>query len=153
MRLRLSFLKVIPALALLVLLPRPALAAWYRWGTEGSYVHQTAHLLLCGAMLFFIYEIHRGGFTRLPGFRQIRWSCWLLAFWNVDAVLGHTLEWSLLNPVIVGQGFHRWLLMENAQTWSYYITRFTHYLLLAPAFYLFYRGVKAFARQNYSKLQ
>jgi hypothetical protein len=145
---RFSLTAVLAALALVVVLPRPALAAWFQWGTEGSYVHQTAHILFCGAMLFFIYEMHRSGLQKNPGFRQIKWACWLLVLWNLDAFAGHTLEWSLTNPVIVGQRLDKWLLMENAHTWAYYLTRFTHYGLVAPAFYLFYRGVKAFAQEH-----
>ena len=141
---RFSLKTVLAALALAVL-PRPALAAWFQWGTEGSYVHQTAHLLFAGAMCFFLYEIHRGKLQKVRGFRYLRWACWFLVMWNLDAIVGHTLEWGLINPVIVGQRLDKWLLMEDAYTWCYYITRYMHYLLLAPAFYLFYRGMKDFA--------
>ncbi|MBM4285223.1 MAG: hypothetical protein FJ128_08230 [Deltaproteobacteria bacterium] len=137
--------------ALLLYSPRPALAAWFQWGTEGSYVHQTAHFLFAMAMLFFLYEMHQGGLSTFQGFRRLRWACWLLVVWNLDAIAGHSLEWALLNPVIMGQGLGQRLLMEDLHTWAYYFTRFTHYSLLPPAFYLFYRGVKEFAQETRSR--
>lgn len=135
----------------LLLSSRPAAAqwvGWFQWGTQGSYVHQFAHLLFFGAMLFFIREMRRGGLHAYPGFRCLVWACWILAFWNLDAVLGHTIEWSLTNPVILGHGLNRRLLMENLQTWIFYLTKFNHFFFLIPAFYLFYRGLKALAQKT-----
>ncbi len=132
----------------LVVAPGHALAAgvgWFQWGTEGSYVHQMAHLLFFGSMLFFIYEMRRGGLQKEPGFRYLIWACGIFAVWNLDAVFGHALAWSLLNPVILGSGLNRWLLMEDLHTWLYYLTKLTHFILLVPAVYLFYRGLKVLA--------
>ena len=132
-----------------VLLSSPAssLAALFEWGTEGSYVHQVAHLLFFGAMVFFIREMHRGGLQANPGFRCLIWACWLLALWNLDALIGHTVDWSLRNPLILGEGLSRRLLMENARTWVFYFHRLNHFLLLPPAFYLLYRGLKTLAQE------
>jgi|UniRef100_A0A7C5AK96 hypothetical protein len=132
----------------LVFTNTPALAqweGWFQWGTQGSYVHQFAHLLFLGAMLVFIWELYKGDLREWPGFRCIVWACWLLAWWNLDAIWGHALEWSLLNPVIMGQGFSRRLLMEDLHTWLFYLTKITHFVLLVPAFYLLYRGLRAMA--------
>jgi len=130
--------------ATLLLYPGTALASWFQWGTEGSYVHQISHLLFAGAMLYFIYEMRKAGLTQYRGFRLLSWSCWIFVFWNLDAVIGHSLEWALLNPVIMGQGLSRWLYMEDLHTWLFYLFKFDHFLLLLPAFYLFYRALKAF---------
>lgn len=134
-------------LVTLLFFPRHSFASWFQWGTGGSYVHQMAHLLFLGAMLFFIYEMRREGLQKYRGFRYLTWACWLLALWNLDAVVGHATEWSLTNPVILGHGLSRRLLMEDFQTWVYYVTKFDHFALLIPAFYLFYRGLKVFARE------
>jgi len=134
--------------ALVLLTSSPSQASYILWETQGSYVHQMAHLLFFGAMLFFIYEIQRGELRGLPGFRSLMWACWLLAWWNLDAVVGHTLDWSLRSPVILGQGLNRRLLMENWHTWGYYLTKITHFLLPLPAFYFFYRGLKKLVRQS-----
>jgi len=121
---------------------------WFQWGTQGSYVHQTAHLLFAGAMLFFIYEMVKEGLRKYRGFRCLIWACAVLAYWNADAFVGHAVEWSMTNPVIMGQGLSRRLLMENFTSWVYYITQFMHWLFLIPAFYLFYRGLKALAQES-----
>lgn len=133
---------------LLLSSPRYALAqGWFQWGTEGSYVHQTAHLLFAAAMIFFIYEMHHEGLQKFRGFRILMWACGVLALWNLDAVVGHTLEWGLVNPVIIGHGLAKRLLMEDLEIWFYYFTQIDHFLFLIPAFYLFYRGLKVLARE------
>jgi hypothetical protein len=115
-------------------------------GTQGSYVHQTAHLLFCAAALYFIYEIRREKLQRFRGFRLLMWAWGLLAFWNLDAFMGHWCEWTF-SPAILGQGFSQRLLMNGFPAWLYYITQIDHYILLVPVFYLFYRGLQAFAQE------
>lgn len=127
--------------------PRYAAASWFQWGTEGSYVHQIAHLLFGGAMLFFIYQIRHENLQQQRGFRYLMWACGFLVIWNLDAFVGHAVEWSLSNPIIMGHGLSRRLLMEDEYSWIYYLTKFDHYALLIPAFYLFYRGLKAFSQE------
>ncbi len=134
--------------ALVFLTPRPGLAFSLVWETQGSYVHQMAHLIFAIAMIVFIYEINRGELQGLPGFTSLVWACGLLVWWNLDAVFGHAVDWSLHNPVILGEGLDRRLLMEDWQYWAFYLTRITHFLLLIPAFYLFYRCLKRFSRES-----
>jgi len=134
---------------LLLISPRYVLAqGWFQWGTEGSYVHQTAHLLFAGAMIFFIFEICREKLQKYKGFRCLMWACGILALWNLDAVVGHTLDWGHGNRVILGHGLGKRLLMENLESWFYYLTQIDHFALLIPAFYLFYRGLRAFAQES-----
>jgi hypothetical protein len=138
------------SLALLLLSPRTGQAQWFSWygfGTEGSYVHQTAHLLFAAAMIFFIYEIFHSGLHRFRGFRLLAWAWGLLALWNLDAVVGHWAEWTLENPMIIGEGFGRRLLMYDVKTWIFYIGKLDHFILLVPAFYLLYLGLKVLDRQ------
>jgi hypothetical protein len=84
---------------------------------------------------------------RHRGFRLLIWGSGLLALWNLDAVVGHFSEYFLTNPVILGQGLSRRLLMEDFDSWLFYITKLDHFLLLVPAFYLFYCGLKALAEE------
>jgi hypothetical protein len=148
MRHRIS-LVLATVIAFLCISPTPGLAqweGWFSWGTQGSYVHQTAHLLFAGAMFFFIRQMRREDLQRYRGFRFLIWGSWFLAFWNLDAFVGHAVEWSL-SPVIMGQGAGERLAMENFYSWLFYITKLDHFILLVPAFYLFYRGIKALAQE------
>jgi peptidoglycan biosynthesis protein MviN/MurJ (putative lipid II flippase) len=131
---------------LLFLAPSQGLAqwvSWYKFGTEGSYVHETAHLLFFCAMLFFIHEIFQAHLQKFRGFRCLVWAWVLLAIWNVDAFIGHWADWTLYNPVILGEGWDRRILMDSFQTWLVYITKIDHSILLIPAFLLFYLGLRA----------
>ena len=146
-RLQTMLFAVAAAFSLLLISPPPALALGLQWPTEGSYVRQIAHLLFAASMLFFIREIYYTGLQRFGGFRFLVWSWGILALWNLNAFVGNWSEWTLSNPVIVGHGFSRQLLMSNANTWLFYLTKIDHFLLLPPAFYLFYRGLKLLARE------
>jgi hypothetical protein len=137
--------------ALVFFAPRPALAIELLWETQGSYVHQMAHFLFAIAMVFLIYEINRGELRGLPGFRSLVWACALLVWWSLDAIVGHAIDWSLHYPIILGTGLDRRLLMENAQTWAFYITKITHFAILIPAFYFFYRSLKRFSQEEEAK--
>jgi hypothetical protein len=137
-------------IALVLFWPGQALAQWVTWynfGTQGSYVHEMAHLLFGLAMLFFIYEIVRAGLQEFPGFRLLVWAWVLFALWNFDAFVGHWAAWTLENPIIMGQGWGRRLLMSDFHTWLVYITKIDHFILLVPAFLLFYLGLRALAQK------
>ncbi len=142
---------LIPTLTLPFLAPQVCLAEWFNWyefGTQGSYVHEFAHLLFAAAMIFFIYEIFHTELQKFRGFRYLAWAWGFLAWWNLDAVVGHWAEWTLKNPVILGQGFDRQILMYDFQTWIFYIGRIDHFVLLVPAFYFLYRGLKVLHEQS-----
>jgi hypothetical protein len=149
MRRRIS--QVCSAVFVLVLLsPRPVLAqwvTWYQFGTTGSYVHEIAHIIFCLSMLFFIYEIYHAHLQKFRGFRLLAWSWAFFALWNFDAFFGHWADWTLENPVILGQGWSRTMVMENFQTWLVYLTKINHSVLLIPAFLFFYLGLKALVRK------
>jgi hypothetical protein len=138
-------------LALVLLLPSQALAQWVTWynfGTQGSYVHEISHLLFGLAMLFFIYEIVGAGLQQFPGFRLLAWAWVLFALWNFDAFVGHWAAWTLENPIILGQGWGRRLVMSDFHTWLVYVTKIDHFVLLVPAFLLFYLGLRAQAQKQ-----
>jgi hypothetical protein len=122
-------------------------ATWYEFGTQGSYVHQIAHLLFGLAMLFFIYEITHAKLQQFRGFRLLVWTWALLALWNFDAFVGHWAAWTLENPIILGEGWGRRLLMDNFHVWLVYITKIDHFVFLVPAFLMFYLGLRALTRK------
>lgn len=136
--------------ACVLLMPGQASAqwvTWYKFGTQGSYVHQIAHLLFGFAMLFFIYEIVHAKLQKFRGFRLLVWAWALLALWNFDAFVGHWADWTMEYPVILGQGWTRQLLMYDFQAWLVYITKIDHFILLVPAFLFFYLGLRALAQK------
>ncbi|MGB8991311.1 MAG: hypothetical protein WCD80_04575 [Desulfobaccales bacterium] len=138
------------AVVLVLLSPRSGLAQWVSWhqfGTEGSFVHETAHLLFFLSMLFFIHEIFHANLQKFRGFRLLVWAWAVLAFWNLDAFIGHWADWTLENPIILGQGWHRRLVMYDFQTWLVYITKIDHFFLLVPAFLIFYLGLRALVQK------
>ena len=91
--------------ASLVLFPRTALALQPNGPPEGLYVHQIAHVLFAGAMIFFLLQMKGKVMPGLPGFRLIRLVCVLLVLWNLNAFVGHSAEvylspecWGNLTP-------------------------------------------------------
>jgi hypothetical protein len=134
------------ACCLLILFPRSSLAVSFKWPTAGPYVNEIAHLLFLGAMIFFIYEIRHVGLEKFRGFRYLLWAWALLALWNLDAFVGHWAAWTLRRPLILGEGLSSRLLVCDFHTGTVFITQLSNFILLVPAFYLFYRGIKALAQ-------
>lgn len=134
-----------PAVPVLLLtFPRPSLALISHGHPEGLYVHQLAHLLFAGAMLFLIYMITREGLQKVAGFRTLIWAGVFYIWWNLLAFVGHTAEVFLSEEAFVGRptDFGQRLVMTEVTAWIYYFAKMDH-LVLVPAFYLFYRGMKA----------
>ena len=84
------------------------------------------------------------GLKGLPGFRQIRWACGLFVLWNVVAFVGHWSEVLLIPQAFRGQqgDLSQSLIMSRFSAWIYYLTRLDH-LVLVPAFFLLWRGLRA----------
>jgi hypothetical protein len=131
---------------LVILSPRYSLADSFKWPTAGPYVNEIAHLLFLGAMIFFIYEIRHVGLEKFRGFRYLLWAWAMLALWNLDAFVSHWAAWTLTRPLVLGEGGSSRLLVEDFHTWTVFITQINNFILLVPAFYLFYRGIKALAQ-------
>lgn len=138
------YLVWVGVIAVILFDPRPALALQTHGPPEGLYVHQLAHVLFAAALIFLIWQVKYEGLTGLPGFRQLRWACGLFVLWNVVAFLGHWSEELLLPQAFQGQPgeFSRRLIMSRFAAWIYYVTKLDH-LILVPAFFLLWRGLKA----------
>lgn len=129
------------------LFPRPVLAIQPHGPPEGFYLHQIAHLAFIGALLFFIYKL--GQEVQKPrGFRLLAWACGLLVLWNLDHIVGHLSALPLGPQDFLGHegDFTQRLIMSGPAPWIYYFTSLDHFLLV-PACYLFYRGLKALAKE------
>jgi hypothetical protein len=132
------------ALALVVGLPRTALALQPHAAPEGLYVHQMAHILFAGTMMFLLYYLRK---ERLPGLRWFTWAGILFILWNLNALVGHTAEVFVEPQDFLGTpaDLYRRLLMSGPAAWAYYLTKLDH-LILVPAFILLYFGLQALAR-------
>jgi hypothetical protein len=133
------------ACCLLLFSPRDLLAAGSLWPKAGPYVNEMAHLLFFGAMIFFIYEIFYADLKQFLGFRYLFWAWVLLAVWNLDAFVGRLAAWSLTGPFLSGSGLSLRLQLDDVFSWLVFITHINNFILLVPAFYLLYRGIKALA--------
>jgi len=144
---RLSLMTCLTGLILVLCQPRSALAFISHGHPEGLYVHQIAHLLFAGALIFLIYRMDREGLRKTKGFRFLTWSCVWLVLWNLDAFVGHWAEVLLSARDFIGQAgeFSQRLLMSGPVPWVYYFSKLDH-LLLVPGFYLLYRGLKNLER-------
>ena len=131
-------------IAFIIFDPRPTLALQIHGPPEGLYVHQLAHVLFAAALLFLIWQVKYERLTGLPGFRQLWWACGLFVLWNVIAFLGHWSEELLLPLDFQGQpgNLSQRLIMFRFSAWIYYVTKLDH-LILVPAFFLLWRGLKA----------
>lgn len=134
------------ACCLLIFSPPYSLAAGPQRPTAGPYVNEIAHLLFLGAMILFIYEIHLGGLKKFRAFRYLLWAWAFLALWNLDAFVSHWATWTLKGQGVLGEGWSSRLLMDDFHTWTAFITLLANFILMVPAFYLFYRGIKSLAQ-------
>jgi hypothetical protein len=126
--------------------PGSSLAASFQWPAAGPYVNEIAHLLFLGAMIFFIYEIRHAGLGNFRGFRYLLWAWVLLALWNLVAFVGHWAALTPAKPYVLGEGWSSCLLMDDYHAWTVFLPQVITFILMVPAFYLFYRGLKALAQ-------
>jgi hypothetical protein len=122
--------------------PRPALAIQPHGPPEGFYLHQIAHLVFIGALIVFIYKLAQE-VKKHRSFRLLAWACGLLVLWNLDCLVGHlsALPISTLDFIHAGHLNQR-LVMSGPSHWIYYVASLDNVILL-PAAYIFYRGLKA----------
>ncbi len=133
--------------SLLLFDPRPALAIPIHGNPHGFFIHQAAHLLVTGAMIFFIFTLEREGLLQLRGFRLLAWAAGILGLWSFENFWGHYSEIWLRNPLILGEGFSQRLFMENFNSWVYYFTHLDNWLLVL-LFYVLYRALKNLAQET-----
>jgi hypothetical protein len=150
MRRQLALISSIAGL-LLFYSPGYGQAAGFEWPTAGPYVNEIAHLLFLGAMIFFIYEIRYAGLGKFRGFRYLLWAWVLLVLWNLVAFVGHWAAWTPARSYVMGEGWSSRLLMDDFHGWTVFLTQLTNFILIVPAFYLFYRGLKALTQMPGTK--
>ncbi len=65
---------------------------------EGIYVHQMAHLLFMGALVYLYWHTRRTPELRGTGWKYLQRFCVLFAAWNLLAFIGHE-AFSYLTPM------------------------------------------------------
>jgi hypothetical protein len=101
------------------------------------------------AMLFFIYELKQAKLQQHRGFRLLIWASVFFALWNLDCFIGQWFALFFEAQVTVGVpgSLSQRLGMANLGNWITYFAKLDH-LLLVPAFIFFYRGIRAFRREQ-----
>ncbi len=143
------FLSVLGLLVLSWLSPQPALAYIPHWDPkEGFFVRQFSYLFFLVAMFFFLFELKQEKLQKYRGFRLLAWASLLFALWNLNCFMGQFLALNFDASLILGSAgsLAQRLLMADILTWFYYLTKLDN-ILLVPAFYLFYLGLKVFSQE------
>ena len=137
---------LVQALALVSIFPRSAWAIQPHGPPEGFYLHQIGHLVFTAALIFFLYKLWQE-IQDNRSFRLLAWACALFVLWNLDTFTAHFCALSVSPQDFLGQTgeLTQRLTMSNTAHWIYYFASFDS-LLLVPACYLFYRGLKALAQ-------
>jgi hypothetical protein len=133
----------------LALCPQWAWAIQTHGDPEGLYAHQMGHVLFWTAMVFVCVQIRRRGLKNQPGFSRLYWAAILFAVWNMLTFIGHFAE-EKLDPGAISRGvghLDRTLQITDLNGLIFYLAKLDH-LVLVPAFWLLFRALQAFRRQQ-----
>ena len=126
-------IRLIPIIALLIFTAaEPAFALQTHGAPEGLYVHQMAHVLFSGALLYLFWHTRKTPETTGKGWRLFQLFCVFLIAWNIIAFTGHETYEHLVDEDFL-----------NRNTWDarlaypitfkkvlYYITKMDHFLIV-----------------------
>ena len=114
--------------------PGHALALQSHGPPEGRYVHQMAHLLFTGSLLYLYWHTRHTPALSSRGWKYLQVFCILFALWNVVAFIGHE-AYEFLTPAdfieINGMREHITGPITPVKI-IYFITKMDH-LLYVPA--------------------
>jgi hypothetical protein len=145
-RILLSFLTL---LVFLGLTPQPALAFIPHLDPkEGFFIRQLSYLFFLIAMVIFYFELNKERLKQYRALRILAWASLFFALWNLNCFIGQFFARNIHASLISGSAgsLAQRLLMADILTWFYYLTKLDN-LLLVPAFYLFYLGLKVFSQE------
>jgi hypothetical protein len=132
----------------LFILPSPAWAFIPHWDPrEAFFIRQFAYLFWALAMVFFIFALKQEKLQEHPGFRWLAWAGIFFALWNFDCFIGQFIALSLDSQGSMGllAFMTREMSTSTVFHWLHYLTKLDH-LLLVPAFFFYYLGIRAFCR-------
>jgi hypothetical protein len=131
--------------------PDPAWALQSHGPPEGIYVHQMAHVLFFGSLLYLYWDLRRSSFEG-KGWTYLQWFCILMLAWNIIAFTGHTVAIHLESEhIFTATSYIHSRLMGpmNLLKVVFYLTRFDHIVVVPALFFLLiglrslYRNVEA----------
>ena len=143
------FLSALGLLVFLWLFPHPAFAYISHLDPkEGFFIRQFSYLFFLLAMFFFYFELNQEKLKKYRGLRFLSWASLLFALWNLNCFMGQFLALNLDVSLVFGSAgsLTQQVPMADIFNWFYYITKLDN-LLLVPAFYLFYLGLKVFSQE------
>lgn len=130
-----QFIQIITVSALVLFsAPGSAWALQSHGAPEGSYVHQMAHLLFMGALLYLYWHTRHTPVLASRGWKYLQTFCILFSAWNILAFIGHE-AFDLLTPedFVIENGLRKHIAGPiNATKLIYFITKMDH-LLYVPA--------------------
>ena len=128
-----TYSRLIPITVLTLLAgAEPVCALQTHGAPEGIYVHQMAHVLFSGALLYLFWHTRKTPETTGKGWRFFQLFCVFLIAWNILAFTGHETYEHLVDDDFL-----------NRNTWGaqlaypitfkkvlYYITKMDHFLIV-----------------------
>jgi hypothetical protein len=101
---------------------------------EGSYVHQMAHLLFMGALIYLYWHTRRTRELHSKGWKYLQIFCILFAAWNLLAFVGHEAFGHLTPDDFIDKSSWKEQIAApiNFVKVLYFITKMDH-LLYVPA--------------------
>jgi len=114
---------------------------------EGLYVHQMAHVLFMGALIYLFWDIRRSSFQQ-RGWVYLQLFCLLMFLWNFIAFTGHEAHHHMKpTDFFYGDSYFQTKLIFplTSLKLTYYLTKLDH-LISVPALFFLYLALRAFYR-------
>jgi hypothetical protein len=131
-----------------LLAPSDGLALQVHAAPEGLYSHQLAHCFFIVSMAILAFWLQKRRLVERRGWRYLQISCLLFIIWNIDAFVGHTIEFHLSPDAYAGEGWARALVADKAiMPYLYYLLKMDH-VICVPAIFFLYLGLRWFRREE-----
>jgi len=132
----------------LIFAPESAWALQTHGPPEGFYVHQMAHVLYAGSLLYLARDVRRSALSG-QGWQHLRTFCFLMIAWNVVALLGHFAERILDSSAFATMNGYLSLHLVAPIDWLdmlFFLAKLDH-LISVPAILFLLLALRAFHRQ------
>lgn len=132
-------------LTLLLGLAERAMALQTHGAPEGLYVHQMAHALFIGALIYLYWHTRKTQETSGRGWKYFQVFCLFLIAWNILAFIGHeTLEYLQDSDFLQRNTWDARLAYPiSFKKILYYVTKMDHFLIV-PALLALVISLRAF---------